>query len=88
METKYLGQLRKKTSVFSSWLRSHSPIDNCDLFVRHEEFTEVCSNKMKSGRFNEILWAFLIKQLFRSRLLDITHLVGYLPSYIQRALVE
>ena len=43
---------------------------------------------MKSGRFNEILWAFLIKQLFRSRLLDITHLVGYLPSYIQRALVE
>ena len=30
----------------------------------------VCSNKIKSGRFNEILWAFLIKKLFYSCLLD------------------
>ena len=30
----------------------------------------VCSNKVKSGRFIEILWAFLIKQLFHSRLLE------------------
>ena len=30
----------------------------------------VCSNKKKSGRFIEILWALLIKQSFPSRLLD------------------
>ena len=47
-----------------------------------------------------ILGAFLIKQLFHSRLLDMrlvianealrgpTGLVGYLPSHIQRALLE
>ena len=44
-----------------------------------------------------ILGAFLIKQLFHSRLLDIwddysqigaTRLVGYLSSHIQRALME
>ena len=30
----------------------------------------VCSSKVQSGRFIEILWAFLIKQLFHSRLLE------------------
>ena len=28
MELKYLDQLRKKTSVVSSWSRSHSPIES------------------------------------------------------------
>ena len=28
MELKYLDQLRKKTSVDSSWSRSHSPIES------------------------------------------------------------
>ena len=37
-----------------------------------------------------ILGAFLMKQLFYSRLLDMsrTGLVGYLPSHIRRALME
>ena len=47
--------------------------------------------------FEVFLCVFLIKQLFHSRLLDMpesssqlgaTRLVGYLPSHIQRALVE
>ena len=29
MTLKYLNQLRKKTSIVSSWSWSHSPIDNC-----------------------------------------------------------
>ena len=49
------------------------------------------------GIFLDILRAFLIKELFDSRLLDMrfdysqrgaTRLVGYLPSHIQRALVD
>ena len=35
-ETKYLDQLRKKTSIVSSWSWSHSPIDNCSLSIRHK----------------------------------------------------
>ena len=36
MKLKYLNQLRKKTSIFSSWSRSHSPIDNCSLFILYK----------------------------------------------------
>ena len=40
--------------------------------------------EIKSGRILDILWAFLIKQLFHSRLLD----MRWLPLiHIQRALV-
>ena len=31
MKLKYLDPLRKKTSIVSSWSRSHSPIDNCSM---------------------------------------------------------
>ena len=56
----------------------------------------VCCNKIKSGKFFEILWAFLIKQLLTRACwigddysqLGATRLVGSLPSHIQRALVE
>ena len=41
--------------------------------------------QMKSGRILDILWAFLIKQLFRMRLLDMWWLK---PTHIQSALVE
>ena len=41
---KYLDQLRKKTSVVSSWSRSHSPIDNCSLFIWHEEYKPQATN--------------------------------------------
>ena len=38
MKLKYLDQLRKKTSIVSSWSRSHLPLDNCSLFIWHEEY--------------------------------------------------
>ena len=61
MELKYLDQLRKKTSVVSSWLRSHSPshslIDDCGLFIKHEEYTNhkqpeyrLCSHSLQQSR--------------------------------------
>ena len=43
-ELKYLDQLRKRTSVVSSWSWSHSPIDNCSLFIRHEECKSQATN--------------------------------------------
>ena len=58
----------------------------------------VCSNKIKSGRFNEILWAGVFnKTIVPFTLVGYemiiantypTRLVGYLPSHIQRALLE
>ena len=36
MKLKYVDQLQKKTSIVSSWSRSHSPIDSCSLFIRHK----------------------------------------------------
>ena len=36
MKLKYVNQVRKKASIVSSWSRSHSPIDNCSLFIRHK----------------------------------------------------
>ena len=62
IELKYLDQLRKKTSVVSSWLRSRSPslspIDNCGLFIRHEEYKSqatsykyrLCSHSLQQSR--------------------------------------
>ena len=38
--------------------------------VRHVKSGSLLSLPVKSGRFIEILWAFLIKQLFHSLLLD------------------
>ena len=35
---KYLDQIRKTTSIVSSWSRNHSPVDNCSLFIRHKEY--------------------------------------------------
>ena len=48
----------EKTSVVSSWLRSHSPIDNCGLFIRHEEYKSqatsykyrLCSHSLQQSR--------------------------------------
>ena len=47
MKLKYLDRLQKKTSIVSSWSRSHSPIDNCSLFIRHKEYvaSNYCSYK-------------------------------------------
>ena len=62
MELKYLDQLRKKTSVVSSWSRSHSPshspIDKCGLFIRLEEYKSqatsykyrLCSHSLQQSR--------------------------------------
>ena len=58
MELKYLDQLWKKTSVISSWLRSHLPIDNCGLFIRHEEYKSqatsykyrLCSHSLQQSK--------------------------------------
>ena len=51
MKLKYLDQLWKKTSVVSSWSRSYSPsqspIDNCSLFIRHEEYKSQAWNSFK-----------------------------------------
>ena len=42
MELKYLDQLQKKTSFLHDReairRSSHSPIDNCSLFIRHQEY--------------------------------------------------
>ena len=37
MKLKYLDLLRRETSIFPSWSRRHSPIDNCSLFIQHKE---------------------------------------------------
>ena len=58
MKLKYLDQLRKKTSIFSSWARSHSPIENCSLFIRHKEYKSqvtgykyrLCSHSLQQSR--------------------------------------
>ena len=59
MRLKYLDQLRKKTSVVSSWSRSHSPIVGCSLFIRHKEYKSqatsyksyrLCSHSLQQSR--------------------------------------
>ena len=53
---KYVDQLRKKTSVVSSWSRSHSPVDNCSLIIRHDEYKSHATN------YRYTLWSHSLQQ--------------------------
>ena len=69
-------------------LKRNTALQHCRDIVSNSCNIVPTLRYIKSGRFIEILWAFLIKELFHSRLLDMRCEYCQLPSHIQRALVE
>ena len=62
--TKIRRPARKKTSIVYSFSRSHSPIDNCSLFIRHKEYKSqatshkyrlICSHSLQQSK---LLYSF------------------------------
>ena len=60
MELKYLDQLRKKTSVVSSWLRSHSPSHSRATTYILLQSAMVCYYKVRQ------LFYYKVRQVFQS----------------------
>jgi len=56
MKLKYVDQLRKKTSIVSSWSRSHSPIDNCSMVADncHSSKRHKCVNSRLNFNYFEL----------------------------------